>query len=831
MLWLTWGLAALGQGLVTHHPVVPSAGIAHENGPGALWINPANLAYDPDTRWGLFYTAPMPEGEDSLPVPSSAGATLGARGVSVGLHNMLRQDTSGDVRTDWSVDYATSIALPERLAVGLAMSWNFIDAGTNYFAYDAGLAWRPLPWFGLGGTAQNVGDPDPAGRARPQTGAGIALRPFDAALLVGADWRRTFLDDGDIDALVPTLRLRPIEGLYLRGSAEVTLTDDVVLAQAGGGIEVYFGGVGGGFHAAVPEAGSPLQSFFVGSDEPGESLIRPRNTVAELEIDRTPPYQPAPSLFTSRTSWLDTLELLRRLQEDPSVRGLSLHLDNPSLSLARARELRDRITALQAADKKVLVYLDARASNAAYYVATAADDIVMHPTASLELVGLSAELITARGLLDLVGVEPQFIKAGAYKSSPEQFTHLEPSEASIEQTTALLDDLYQQLVDAIAEGRDVEAEQVGRWIDGGPYRAQGAIDEGLVDAIAYPDELDKRVEGLFGDMAHTHDLARRPQAHSAWEDPQQVAVLYITGPIVGGETRRGGLLSGAATGCDTVVRQLEQAGNDKQVRAVVIRVDSPGGSVYASDVIWHAVEELKKSGKPVVVSMGSVAASGGYYVSAGADAIWAEPSTITGSIGVYMGKYVPHELLDRLGVEVTTIGRGRNSGADSALQPWDDVQRGRYQEIIDDTYAQFRSRVEVGRGLAADEVEAVAQGRVWSGTDALEHGLVDQLGGLQEAIADARERAGIPSQRKVGLVSYSSGGGVLQSLAPSVAVQLLGPLPQAVAPALDGRDQGDPWEAFEPILGPIRHSALFGMEPDGTVWAMAPWWLAIEGAE
>jgi protease-4 len=833
MLWLTWGLAvASAQGLVTHHPVVPSAGVAHENGPGSLWVNPANMGFDPDTRWGVFYTAPLPDGStDEVPLPSNLGITLGTAGVGVGVHNLVREDALGEVRSDWSLDYATSIALPERLSVGLAMSWNFVDGSTNYFAYDAGVSWRPLPWFGVGGVAQNVGDPDPSTFARPQTAAGVALRPFGQALLLGTDLRRTFYEDGDVDELVPTLRLRPVEGLYLRGGATVSLSEEVAVASVGGGIELYFGGAGGGYHLESPVGGGPLGTLFAGSDEPGESLIRSPNVVAELELDRVPPYQPSPSLFLSRTSWLDVLELLRRVADDPGVRGLSLHLDDPSLSFARAAELRHRLTHLQEQGKKVLVYVDARASNSAYVVASAADHISMHPTADLDLIGLSAELTTARGLLDLVGVTPQFIKAGRYKSAPEQFTHIEPSEASIEQTEALLDDLWDEMVATIAAGREVDPEKVIAWIDGGPYRANGALELGLVDSIAYPDQLDGKVKSLFGDKAHTRNLTEQPQPHSPWEDPQQIAVIYITGPIVGGESRRGGLLSGAATGSETVERQLEQAKNDPQVRAVVLRVDSPGGSVYASDVIWHAVEQLKKSDKPVVVSMGSVAASGGYYVSAGADAIWAEPTTITGSIGVYMGKFVPDALLERIGVEVTPIGRGRNSSGDSSLQPWDSVQRARYQQLVDDTYAQFRSRVELGRGLDEAEVMEIAEGRVWSGKQALELGLVDELGGLQEAIADARERAGIPASKKVGLVSYSSGGNVLESLAPSVAVQLLGPVPGWVAQATDRPGPLDEaLEPLEPLLAPLRDPAVFALEPEGTVWALAPFTLTVQGA-
>jgi len=824
---------ALAQGLATHHPVVPSAGLAHENGPGALWVNPANLSYDPDARYGVFFHQPIASG-DGMPLPTSTGVTLGVGGVGVGVHNLLRPGPrpGDDLRSDWSVDYATSVQLPERISIGLLASWNFIDSSNNYFAYDAGVSWRPLPWLGIGGVAQNVGAPDPAQMARPRTGAGLALRPFGQAVVVGADVQRLFdpVDGEDEDQLVATARLRPTEGLFLRGSATVALADEVVLATAGAGIEVYFGGVGAGWHGQGSAGDALGQTLMLGTDEPGESIIPSLRKVPVLEVAGSVPYQPRGGIFGSReASWLDTLELMRRVEDDRGVIGFVVHLDGAALSMARAKELRDRIRTLEGKGVPVLAYLDRGASNTSYYVASAASRVAMHPAGELRLIGLSAELRSARGLLDWVGVEPQFVKQGKFKSAPETYTHIEPSEASLEQTGALLDDLYDELVGAVASGRGEDDITVRSWVDGGPWPAKAAEEKGLVDVLLYEDQLDDELERIHEGHVFAENLLDAPQATSPWEDPQQIAVLYVEGGITSGESSRGGLFSSRSTGSETLVRQLKQARDDRQVRAVVIRVDSPGGSAFASEEIWRAMGQLAEADKPVVVSMGTVAASGGYYVAAGADRVFAQPGTITGSIGVYSGAFATQELQERLGVQTTVLARGRNSTIGSSTIPWDASQRARMQELVDETYEMFKQRVADGRGMELEAVQDVAQGRVWSGTDAAELGLVDTLGGFQDAIAEARRMAGIKENRKVGLVTYSSGGFGIETLAPSVALQLLGPAGPWVEKATAREPQlGLPLERLVDSLDPLW---LQLSEPDGTVWAMDPWTLHIQGTE
>ncbi|MEZ4235961.1 MAG: S49 family peptidase [Myxococcota bacterium] len=651
--------------------------------------------------------------------------------------------------------------------------------------------------------------------------------------MLGADYSRIggALPEPAEDHLVGTLRLRPVEGLYLRGGVDGRfdgggLQDTAFTA----GIELYLGGLGAGYAASSDQLGTG-QTLMLGTDEPGESLLRSGRRVPSLRLSSPPPYQPRGGLLFNddRTSWLDTLELLRRLEDDPGVRGLVLTLDGASLSLARARELRERIAALQSRDKPVLVYLTGSPANTDYYVASAAARIAMHPAADLQLTGLSAEMTFFRGLMDLVGVQAQFVKRGDYKTAPEQYTEVEPTPANLEMTEALLDDLYADLVGGIAAGRKVDDAVVRGWIDGGPHSADEALQAGLVDVLLYPDQVDDELEKLHQGSVSTSELDHLPQPHSPWEDPKQIAVIYVEGGIVSGDSARGGLFSGRTAGSASVVRQLNRARTDPQVRAVVMRVDSPGGSSFASDEIWRATQRLRSKGKPLVVSMGSVAASGGYYVAAGSDAIWAEPSTITGSIGVFGGKFSTEALQDRLGVTSVAVGRGRTAASRRCRGPGTTCSA-RGCRPSSTTPTPSSGRVADGRSLDPGEVEDIARGRVWSGAAAKERSLVDDLGGFQDAIADARSRAGIKEANKVGLVEFTESGDLLQSLAPAITqsargiVRALQPDPPAarVQEQLEALGLVGPDGAFGQALLPVLH-------PDEQVWLLDPYVLRIGG--
>ena len=815
--WLALGvLPALAQSVASRNPTVPSASIAGENGPGALWVNPANLAYDPDARFGLFF-AP-----GAQPTEVDWALTAGVRGLGAGVHHRPRV-VGGAVVSDWSLDAAASVPLPQRLAIGSLLSGRINADAPDDVAYDVGISWRPLPWFGLGASAQQVAGSDPTEDSRPRTSAGFTLRPFDDRVQLGLDYGRWFGPSNAADALrlhtvSATARMRPAEALFVRlgAEADASAPSDWRLHRVGVGIEAYFNGWGGLLHQTFDgRTGAPSDltggrgtTLVAGTDEPGRSLVRAGHRVATLQLSGSIDDHPNSGWFGAQRTpdWLEVLNALEEASTDPSVEGVLVQLDGVRLSWAQAQELRSSIEHLEAQGKPVLAYLHGDPDTASYFVASAASRVAMHPAGSLWLVGLSVQLTQLRGLLDWVGVTPEFVRQAEYKSAVEQYTRHEPSLPSLEQTNALLDDFWGQVLADVARGRHTTPETVAGWIDGGPWSPGDAMADQLVDEVLYPDELPEALDQLHNRSVTGTALVGGTTAHSAWEQPLQIAVIYLDGAIVRGD---GGWLGGEEVGADAIVRALEEAIEDPHIRAVVLRIDSPGGSSYASDEIWRATQRVRDAGKPLVVSMGGVAASGGYYVAAGADAIWAEPMTITGSIGVFSGHFSPDPLFERIGIQTTTLTRGRHAALLST-DPWDDARREEMQQLVDATYVQFKERVGSGRQLEPDAVEAAARGRVWSGQSALSRGLVDHLGGLREAIADARTRAGL-DERPVATVTLDGGASAWLPLAA----------PALLSTHLPILEQMNAW------LEPTGPAWTLATHPEERAWLMMPWTLDV----
>lgn len=818
MLWSLVTLMATNaqaQAVLTDRPNIPSAGIAAEGGPGMMWVNPANMAYDPDTRYGFYFARDAQERS-----PTSFAAVAGVGGVGGGIYTIAHPGG----RSDWALDVATSVKLPERLSLGIHGSWHLIADDRNYVAYDLGAAWRPLPWLGVGLVARNISSPSPLAKA--SSGGGLALRPFGQALTLGADYLHTFAGDDSTDVLTGTLRFRPVRGVFLRANIDSQLA-------FGAGLEMFFGKWGGGINTTIHDGDAGFIGF-VGTEDAGEAVVRAGDKVPVFILDSRPPYEGGATLLTGgRTTWLEVLELMRRAEDDKAVRGVTLVFQGAGVSWAQAEELRERIQALQSRGKPVIAYLYGSARSGDYFIASAASKIIMHPSQDLWVTGVGTELEYYKGAFDLLGVEPQYVRRREYKSAVEQYTNSEPSPASIEQTDALLDDLSGALTTAIVEGRHKTPEEVKAWIDSAPHNADDALASGMIDAIAYPDQIDEQVEAVIGrSSVNLIGLTDLPQPHSGWKSPSQVAIIYIEGAIVTGRSGAGGGLfggGGKTAGSDTIVAALEKAADDDQVKAIVLRVDSPGGSSFASDDIYRAVERVQQQGKPVVVSMGGVAASGGYYVACGADSIWAEPTTITGSIGVYSGKYALGGLMERVGVTHSSFERGRNADIDSQVQPWDALQLEKMDALVGHTYDQFKAKVAEGRGMTVEQVDEVARGRVWTGARAKEKGLVDGLGGIHDAIHDARVRAGIADQRDVALVSYRGGGALSEAIAPGQ----MSISEKAFALAFPALAERLSYQPTVPVvlqrLGEALQPMTLSLEHPSEVWMYDPTVLELDG--
>jgi protease IV len=436
----------------------------------------------------------------------------------------------------------------------------------------------------------------------------------------------------------------------------------------------------------------------------------------------------------------------RAARRDPGVRGLAVYVQQADFGLAKAQELRRQMLALRRAGKFVECYLETAGEGAngtlEYYLATACERIHLAPAGDLNLLGLYTASRFLRGTFDKLGIEPEFNQVGRYKSAVETYTRNEYTPESREAIAAVLDGYFTQLVSAIADARHKTPYEVRWLIDGAPFSAAEAVKRGLVDQLSYPDQFRDHLKRRAG--------GREP-AYLAIEDyrparplaRKRVAIVFALGTIVRGTGGTAPWTEEVFLGSDDMASLLRDMAEDDSVAAVVLRIDSPGGSPLASDLILRAVEKLREK-KPVVVSMSDMAASGGYYIAARASKIVAEPATLTGSIGVYGGKLVTRRFEEEiLGLGHDAQKRGANADIYSPLQRYSPQQEARVQQLMDRTYATFIGHVAAGRRMKRLAVEGVASGRVWTGAAASRIGLVDELGGLDKAVAVARQEAGI----------------------------------------------------------------------------------------
>lgn len=464
------------------------------------------------------------------------------------------------------------------------------------------------------------------------------------------------------------------------------------------------------------------------------------------------PEMPAPDVpnwFDRRPPGLPTLvQGLERAAADPKITGVVLRVGLLSdAGWARTEELRSAIVRFRKSKKPVYAHVSDFCTNKEYYLATAADKVYAIPSANIALTGLYSELTFWRETLGKLGVEAQFEAVGRFKSAPDAYTKDGLSEANREQIDSLLDDLEARFVEGIAEGRKLDPARVRELIASGPHEAREAKELGLVDELMYADEAEARIEG---ERLSPTRYARESRGLGLGSHPR-IALIYAVGTIMPGESDDGPFGDGGFAGSATIVSALKKAREDDAVKAVVLRVDSPGGSATASDQIWHELQRTAAK-KPVIASMGDYAASGGYYIAMGAHAIVAQPNTVTGSIGVFSGKFNLRGLYEKIGLRSEVLRRGPSADVYSASRPWTDEERARIRRSMEGFYAEFVTKAAAGRKKKPVEIDAVAQGRVWSGRSALEIGLVDRLGGLDEALDLAREKARIGADEAIAIV-------------------------------------------------------------------------------
>jgi protease-4 len=520
-----------------------------------------------------------------------------------------------------------------------------------------------------------------------------------------------------------------------------------------------------------------------------------------------------PLLGSLGETFKDKLDRIKKAGADKEIGALVLEVNGVAVGWGKLNELSQAIAAFRATGKKAYAHLEAGTTKD-YLLALACDEVCVPESTWLMLNGIRLEVSFYKDLFKKIGVHADMLQMGDFKGAAEPYTRNSLSEPNKKQLTSVLDDFYEnEIVGRIAKARGkykLTADKVKKLIDDGPYTAAGAKKVGLVDRLAYLEDYEEVIKKtLPGEAKVVRDYQKKkheeldifglyrkllfgPSKSSGGRGPK-VAVIYANGPIVTGKSTAS-LLGSEVMGSDTIVKAIRDAENDKTVKAIVLRVDSPGGSALASDLIWN---ELKRSKKPVIASMADIAASGGYYISMAAKKIYAEPGTLTGSIGVVGGKFATRGLWEKVGIKTEVIARGVNSGLLASDEPFSETERKTMKGMMQDIYDQFvdkalAGRVKAGKKINRKDFLDLAGGRIWTGRQAKENGLVDELGTLHDAIVAAAKLGGLPADKEPELLLLPKSKGILEDLFGSqgdASLSLLLPAIKKV-PELHGKLRG-----------------------------------------
>lgn len=792
-----------GAQLFSDRLLAPPGGVVSTGAAHALALNPASMTLN--RGWELdYFHSEVGGGQGLLPGTGDAAyATTHVFGplyLGMGFEFVRPPERflaghldAGYSSAGWAMGvFAMGFRLGRvlSLATGLRawISPTDHDRMHGLVGWDVALHLHPTQYFSLFAAVYDLNAPSKGGM-HPLTvertwGAGMALRPAGRDFITLS--AENFIGErSKNDTLRLSLEVEPVRGISLAATATLMFGDayplessrrdrleDVIVSMALR-LDLCHLGVWGSAHVSTLSrsggfGSTPLVGWSVGlriSGQKHRTVMAPRRYVP---VDLEGPASPGDVVAT--------ILRFERLGRDPGVRGVLIRPRGFNASTGAVQDLREGIERLREAGKHVVCHAD-EATSAAYYMCTAADRIYLGPAGGVRLSGYRTRLVFFAGLLEKLGVNAQFVKIGEFKSYPEKFTLKSPSAPALEQHRQLLEDVWGQVVADVAAGRGLEVDGAAEILERGPFNAREAVDEGLADGLAYPDELGEMIREHTGSKVFVDEKYWKvPFEPGMWSSgSRKVAVLTLGGSIVEGKSRSIPLIGMRLAGDETIVKALKRARVDPTIAAVVLRVDSGGGSGLASDRIWREVHRLAQK-KPVVASMGGAAASGGYYVLAAASEVVANPSTVTGSIGIFYGKADLSGLMAKLGVDVTVVKEGgERSDMDSWHRPYTDEEVAFLEKEVTYFYNLFIARVAAGRDMTKEEVDAIGRGRVWSGTRAVDQGLVDRIGGLGTAIDRARKLAKVPAY--VPVVDITPG----PSLVEKIVSQFLGVKHEATA--------------------------------------------------
>jgi len=556
----------------------------------------------------------------------------------------------------------------------------------------------------------------------------------------------------------------------------------------------------------------------------------PDRVVLELDlgqglVEHLPTGSVAALMFGQIRTTRDVVDALERAAQDERVVGLLARITPAGLGLAQLQEIRDAVRLFRAQGKPALAYADSLGGigpgNGVYYLATAFDDIYIQPSGGVGLTGLMFESVFFQGTLEKLGIEPRFGVRGKYKNAVNLYTERHYTPAHKEAVQSLMDSQFGQLVNGIAESRSLDQDEIRALMSSGPFLAQDALQAKLVDGLAYRDEVYQTMAERTGPEAERLSLftyldrAGRPHTEG-----DAIALVYGVGIVQSGKTSFNPVFGGPVMGADTVASAFRHAIDDTEVRAIVFRVDSQGGSPLASDTIWRETLRARQAGKPVIVSMGNVAGSGGYFIAMAADKIVAQPGTITGSIGVFGGKMLTARLSEKIGLSSDEVHTSENATMWSSNLDFSPAQWAKFNQQLDWIYHDFTTKVAQGRQLDHEHVLSVAEGRVWTGQDAKTHGLVDELGGFPVALRLAKQAAGIAPEAAVEVRLFPR----QRPLSAHLLDRMLGRDSEDAASA-SGQAVRSSLRALQPL---VRLAHDLGLGPDPGVLTMPEWATGVE---
>ncbi len=723
--------------------LVPPQSVATTDDVFAITTNPAGLAMNQGFQFGYLNDFASDDFNFSTFYLSDS-----RRNAATGL-SFYRQNFSDD--NPFHYRFVSSNAIRRGLYLGYGIDFGKAMAPM----YDIGLTFQPAQFISLGSAAFNVSNNN---NTEAVYRGGVGLRPLGQRLTVAAD---VIYSGGKFVDAEFNLSTEVIDGIRLQGYYR----NESQIAGIGIGINFNHHGIqgfqdldGSGRYAEPVAAYHYTESKRRTFWGPEEKKRYVKLTIDGPLLENKPTSRFLGPRFPGRTVTGLLLEIRNYAQQE-NIAGLILDIKNPSGGMAQYQEIRNSLLRFKATGKEIIAYMPT-AGNGEYYLASVADNIYLNPAGDLWLTGASVQLMFAKELLNKIGVAAEYIHTGEYKTAGNMFSEDSATAEQLEQLNDYLDDYYYHFTTDIALSRNLTRDSLQTIIDNAPYGAETALELGLVDSLLYEDEIQKLIEGdnpFFSDQfiveaKNYHDY---DDWNYIWEPPilNKIAVIYATGAIVTGSSSRSPFSGQIITGAETMKDAISKARDDKGIKAIVLRIDSPGGSALASDMIWREIHRTVtgKNSKPVIVSMSDIAASGGYYIAAAADSILVNPVTLTGSIGVIAGVISFGDLYEKAGVHVTTLKRGDNAdfmnGTDSLTQ----AEEEKIRELISDKYERFVSRVSEGRGMPEDSIYALAEGKIYSGVDAVKVGLADETGGIAEAIAIAKRASDIPENEKVTL--------------------------------------------------------------------------------